>query len=924
MKRIDRIYDYLEKKTSNLKSEELLIGNGITATEIAEDLEILRNNVSKELNELHRLGKIIKIKGRPVLYIHKAVFEDVFSVKLPDEPIEISNINEIIADEGIKEEDQDPFTLLIGAQAGLKNPIEQAKAAVLYPPNGLHTLIVGQTGVGKTLFANMMYNYARYAKKLDEKSPFIIFNCADYYNNPQLLLSHIFGHVKGAFTGADCEKHGLVEKANGGILFLDEIHRLPPEGQEMIFYFMDTGTYNKLGETERTRKANVLIIGATTEDPNSYMLKTFIRRIPIIINIPSLEERSVEEKIDIIKYLLSKESHRVNKPIKVSSEVIKALIGSSSYGNVGQLKSNIQLICARGFLNSIGNDECIELDFKRLPSKIKDGLFNIGNRRKELEQIGRIIESPILVTPKGYKVILEEDRYEPPFNLYKIIEDKASVLKDEGMDNEYINKFIITDINIHIKSFYDRFNKDKDKRERILKIVEKDILEFSEKIKRIAEEDLKKRYSDRFVYALSLHLSAFFKRVRNEECINYANIESVIKDRPEEFKVALKVKALIEEKYKIVVPEVEVAYITVLLSSVEDVSEGKVGILVAAHGNSTASSMANVTNKLLGEGIVYSVDMPLEISPKDILEVIIEKIKQIDMGEGVLLLVDMGSLYNFQSVITERTGIKIKTIDMVSTPLVLEAARKANIFGMNLDSIYNSLKNFKGYANGAKEIKEHSNKVIVTICSSGKGAAVKLKELVEDIIYNLTEERITVVTVGASDLDNKIEEIRKKHDIIAAIGIKKPNIEMPFIPLEMLIDGNGEKFLKELIVNNNISISPKKENIVLEDLSQDLLKQFLTYLNPHKIISVLLKFISVLESELKTEFSNPMKIKVAVHVGCALERMVINDGLSYSGDKTQFNEYTVNAVDKACKVFEDTLRLAITMDEKFFICEILN
>lgn len=923
MKRIDKIYDYLEKKTRNLKSEELLAGSGVTATEIAEDLDILRNNVSKELNELHRLGKIIKIKGRPVLYIHKAVFETVFSVKLPDEPIEISNINEIITDGEIKDEDQDPFALLIGAQAGLKNPIEQAKAAVLYPPNGLHTLIVGQTGVGKTLFASMMYNYARYAKKLDEKSPFIIFNCADYYNNPQLLLSHIFGHIKGAFTGADCEKHGLVEKADGGILFLDEIHRLPPEGQEMIFYFMDTGTYNKLGETERTRKANVLMIGATTEDPNSYMLKTFIRRIPIIINIPSLEERSIEEKIDIIKHLLSKESHRVNKPIKVSSEVIKALIGSSSYGNIGQLKSNIQLICAKGFLNSISNDECIELDFKKLPTKIKDGLFNIGNRSRELEQIGSIIESSILVTPKGYKVILE-DPCDPPFNLYKIIEDKASVLKDEGMDDEYINKFITTDINIHIKSFYDKFNNDKNKKERILKIVEKDVLEFSEEVKRMAEKDLKRRYSDRFVYALSLHLSAFFKRIKNEKSINDGHIESVIKDRPEELKVALKIKALIEEKYKFIVPEVEVMYIAVLLSSVEDVGEGKVGILVAAHGNSTASSMANVVNRLLGEGIVYAVDMPLEVSPKDILEIIIEKVKQIDMGEGVLLLVDMGSLYNFESVIMERTGIKIKTIDMVSTPLVLEAARKTNIFGMNLDDIYNSLRNFKGYATVTKEIRDYSNKVIITICSSGKGAAVKLKELVEDIIYNLTEERITVVTVGASDLDNKIEEIRKKHDIIAAIGIKKPNIDLPFIPLEMLIDGNGEKLLKEVIVNNNISISPKKENIVLEDLSEDLLKQFLTYLNPHKIISVLLKFISVLECELRAEFSNSMKIRIIVHVGCALERMVINDGLNYSGDKTQFNEHIVRAVDKACTVFEDTLRLAITMDEKLFIYEMLN
>ncbi|NRX13523.1 transcriptional regulator with AAA-type ATPase domain [Clostridium beijerinckii] len=81
-----------------------------------------------------------------------------------------------------------------------------------------------------------MYQYSKYIKKLPEDAPFVVFNCADYANNPQLLLSYIFGHIKGAFTGADKEKEGIVEKADGGILFLDEIHRLPPEGQEMIFY----------------------------------------------------------------------------------------------------------------------------------------------------------------------------------------------------------------------------------------------------------------------------------------------------------------------------------------------------------------------------------------------------------------------------------------------------------------------------------------------------------------------------------------------------------------------------------------------------------------------------------------------------------------------------------------------------------------
>ncbi len=59
-----------------------------------------------------------------------------------------------------------------------------------------------------------------------------MFNCAEYANNPELLTSKLFGHAKGAFTGADRAVSGLIETSNGGVLFIDEVHRLPPEGQE--------------------------------------------------------------------------------------------------------------------------------------------------------------------------------------------------------------------------------------------------------------------------------------------------------------------------------------------------------------------------------------------------------------------------------------------------------------------------------------------------------------------------------------------------------------------------------------------------------------------------------------------------------------------------------------------------------------------
>ncbi len=926
MKRSEKIYKYIAEKTEKFNRENLEEKIGFSATEISQSLGILRNNVSMELNELLRQDRIIKIKSRPVLYVDNACLERIWNKKLPVGPIEIKNLNELFLEKNETSQEGCPFDKLIGAQTSLKNQIEQAKAAILYPPNGLHTLIVGQTGVGKTLFANMMYNQAKYVKKLDEKSPFIVFNCADYYNNPQLLTSHLFGHIKGAYTGADGEKAGIVEKADNGILFLDEIHRLPPEGQEMLFYFMDTGLFNRLGETERNRKSRVLIIGATTEDPNSSLLKTFVRRIPIIITIPNFDKRAASDKVDFVKFLLANEAHRVNKVIKIEDEAVKAIIGSTSYGNVGQMKSNIQLICAKGFLNSINNKDFIDIDFNSLPSDIKSGLFYLSGKRKEMEEISGYLDSELIINPEGHSVLIEKDPYDPPFNLYKIIEDKAAILKKGGADEEYINKFITTDINVHIKSFYNKVKNDEDGRSKILKIVDEDILKFSEEIMDMIEKKLDKRLTDRFLYALSLHLSSFLNRLSNHQNLKYTNIEGIIDDKRAEFNIAVDVKGMLEKKYNVIVPKIEVIYLTLLISSItEEQTNQHVAIIVAAHGSSTASSMVNVAKQLLGEGIIEAIDMPLEVSPTQTLDEITEKVREIDMGKGVLLLVDMGSLVNFESIITEKTDIKVKTLDMVTTSLVLEAIRKATILDMDLESIYSSLKEFRGYSAFEEETSADisKNNAIITICSTGEGTAIKLKELVEEIVLNTTEDEISILPISVNGIEDSIKNIKLKYNIIASVGIVNPKISAPFISLEELISRQGEGTLMNIIKDNNLPVKAKRGNVVARDLCEDSLNQFLTYLNPSKIIGILHQFVSELEEKTKVSFNNATRIRVMVHLGCALERMVINDGLKYKGDRAKLDNSKVNIIKEASKIFKETINISLTDDEIFYLSEMI-
>ena len=165
------------------------------------------------------------------------------------------------------------------------------------------------------MFAEAMHDFACRSGVIREDAPFIRFNCADYADNPQLLVAQIFGVKKGAYSGAEKDRTGLLQEADGGMFFLDEVHRLPPQGQEMLFTFIDKGAYRPLGDTGAMRKASVRIVAATTEAPRSSLLGTFTRRIPMTITLPPLRERTIEERFALVKHFLCMEAGRLQHEI---------------------------------------------------------------------------------------------------------------------------------------------------------------------------------------------------------------------------------------------------------------------------------------------------------------------------------------------------------------------------------------------------------------------------------------------------------------------------------------------------------------------------------------------------------------------------------------------------------------------------------
>jgi Transcriptional regulators containing an AAA-type ATPase domain and a DNA-binding domain len=211
----------------------------------------------------------------------------------------------------------------------------------------------------------------------------ITFNCADYVDNPQLLMSLLFGYEKGAFTGANSTKEGIIKQAEHGILFLDEVHRLPPQAQEMLFQVIDNQTYRRLGQVTPNTIGHILFVMATTEDISSALLRTFTRRIPVSVNLPDLDDRFPTEKLDYIYLFFKAEAKQIGSSLLVDKSVIEALLNYKTPSNLGQLKVDIKLTCAKAYMKENGVlENKISITFNDLPEKTIKSYFKEKNIKK--------------------------------------------------------------------------------------------------------------------------------------------------------------------------------------------------------------------------------------------------------------------------------------------------------------------------------------------------------------------------------------------------------------------------------------------------------------------------------------------------------------------------------------------------------------
>jgi Nif-specific regulatory protein len=206
----------------------------------------------------------------------------------------------------------------------------------------LPVLIQGESGTGKELVARAIH-----AHSLRKRKPLLIENCAAIPES--LLESELFGHVRGAFTGADRDHTGLFEQAHGGTLFLDEIGDMPPPMQARLLRVLQEGELRRVGG-ERVVRVDVRVVTATHRDLQAevaagrFREDLFYRLQVLVVQLPALRDRLGDIPLLVDHFLRRISRERGREAPKIRSNVISLLEGYGWPGNVRQLENHIQRI----------------------------------------------------------------------------------------------------------------------------------------------------------------------------------------------------------------------------------------------------------------------------------------------------------------------------------------------------------------------------------------------------------------------------------------------------------------------------------------------------------------------------------------------------------------------------------------------------
>lgn len=907
----EKLLTYLENQTDFI--DLVAISEIFTANKLADIFQVKRNTISHYLNQLQEEGDLVKINSRPVYYFHKKAFEKQF---YPLESNFYPNIEMILKEQPLFGEKQDFFSLLIGFDQSLSQAIRQVKTALYYPDNGLPVLFTGASGTGKSYLVKLIYQYCLSNDLITEEAPFVTLNCAQYANNPELLTSNLFGHVKGAYTGAESDKKGAFEAANQGILFLDEVHRLNAEGQEKLFTFLDQGVIYRMGDTNQPIQVTTRIFFATTEELDSTFLTTFLRRIPVQIALPSLEKRSKSERLELIYSFLIHEQKKVKRELIITGQTLNTLTSGEFKGNIGELKNVVKVMVAKAFAEQ-SDQRALRVTLYDLPSELLTGRAGLES------SVGQ--EEVTINAATTMSELIDKSQAEQKRTLEAFAKIVTSFEQNQ-LQLASCHDILKQEVD-HLFDFL-LFETNRQENHELLMYMTQYIRETLKQM----ESAYQIRFDGNSVYAISYYLFQRSNRYKPEDSATMTTIkrleEQVAQAYPLSYRYVNRILELCQVKLDLDLTEMDRILLTIYLKQVDWTKDLSIPrAIIIAHGYATASSIANVVNRLLGKDIFEAFDMPLDITPQKIAEEVLDYCENHDISQGLVIMVDMGSLKEIYQYFPKQITAPIVIMNNVTTPLALAVGENMQKM-VPLSDLVTSASQQAVFDWEMIYPNEKKAKALITTCFTGIGTATQIAHLLEKSLPLSSELKIYPYEYELLREKKQTETIFSMYEVIGIIGTANPYIpSTPYLSLEELISGVGMETLTNWLAQTLTSKERQDFNDnIIRNFSLEKVIDSVTILDTEKIMAMIELFMHHLATLLQLTLTNAQKLALYVHVSCLVERLIRNVPIeSYAGygQLYQCQKERLIAIKEAFSVIEKNYSVKIPDSELAYIYDIL-
>lgn len=831
----EKVYDFIRLHSEGENEA------GVSTVYIAEAMELQRTNVSSILNQLVKESRICKSEGRPVLY--RTI-------------------------DGGKEQAGDCFSDLIGCEGSLKRVIQLAKAAVLYPQRSLNTLLIGARGTGKSRLAKRMYRFAVERGIIDGEAPYLHIDCHDYLSNDRL----------------ETELEEIWRTAENGVVFLDNVQFLSSRARKKVLEYIQSPTRNY-----------AVLVSCTDREQ---LADEFLAEFPVQLELPTLAQRPLAERMEMIKRLFSKEAVRIQRPLVVRGELMSCLLLYECEANYYQLTGDIKIGCANAYVREYRNDGEIALFVSDFSNNVRRGLLQY---RKEADAM---IDFDQRFLFDGDKVSVSRPEHG---TLYDRLNKKASELKATGLGEDEINMLLSVEVERAFGEYQKKLVRDVADKKQLEMLVDARLIGIVEEFLRHAEHELDRSFSNSVLYGLCLHINSVVNGKREMGQPDKKRLAEMLVYHKAEYLLGEELAEQITKTFQVAFPVEEVLFLSMFLCArePETARTGRPVLLLAFYGEGIASAIAKTISGVTQLDNVFSFEITCERASAELYRKLKEYLATIEQGKGVLVLYDSSFLGEMLTQLEGELNILIRQIPMPVATLGIELARRT-LTEDDPDRLLRYAVKGIGAPGG------WCRSYIVTLCTTGKGGAEELKNYIER--YGQLQDT-EVVPLSISDrtvLEGSLRHLMESGIIRCVIGTFDPKLfSIPFISISEVF-GTRKEHLPKLL-----SLEKEAKTRIDYEAMFDYLEEQLVRTDMTKLKKVLPEVMREMNDTLG-ELTLDAEAGLLIHIACCIDRLQGKEPVAANPKKKAVlmkYEKEFRQLLKIVKPLERTFRIIINDDE---------